>query len=468
MATAMSSAELINSMSKNAGKLMTSFQKTVSAFEQLNSVPQAFSESTNAVQQFAVVEQVLTSITTVIEADLLTNLKTMGDLITKQIPAWLSVNWKIATVGATIGIILLFLDQLGISVTDIVNLAGQFFTWLFDVIMQGVAVIIPYVQGLWDVFLSAIPVIGPLFLGLAAALATYYGMLMAVSLYQKALTGIMQAYQFVVNVARMAQVALTSSILMTSIPITLIIALIVGLIVALIAIIAAVQPVRDFVAGAFRSMADFVSKALGWISFSLADLINNFIELANSATTIISGIAKGLGWLLGQKWELDLEIPKINSEKWKSNTESFVKDGMNTIADGIEDFDGKKLLDSLNLDKLTKGKPAELEVNTTPSMPEQPDLGMWNAGTQAMNISTVSEVGRVGQIDNPVDVSSEDLKTMRELAEMKNIQNFVSMTPTVSVQTGDIRSGYDVDTIISRITTSLEEQIVSSAKGVYA
>jgi tape measure domain-containing protein len=84
--------------------------------------------------------------------------------------------------------------------------------------------------------------------------------------------------------------------------------------------------------------------------------------------------------------------------------------------------------------------------------------------TNQPNINKVNEVGR---INDTVDISSEDLKMMRELAEMNAIQNFVSLTPTVNVQTGDIRNGYDVDTIISRIEQSLTEQIASSAQGVY-
>ncbi len=83
-------------------------------------------------------------------------------------------------------------------------------------------------------------------------------------------------------------------------------------------------------------------------------------------------------------------------------------------------------------------------------------------------IPNVGKVGEVGKVKGTVDVSSEDLKTMRELAEMKNIQNFVKLTPTVKVQTGDIKNGYDVDTIISRITNELETAIASSAEGVYS
>ncbi|PPA86523.1 hypothetical protein C4A75_04620 [Brevibacillus laterosporus] len=56
---------------------------------------------------------------------------------------------------------------------------------------------------------------------------------------------------------------------------------------------------------------------------------------------------------------------------------------------------------------------------------------------------------------------------MRELAEMKNIQNFVTLTPTVQVQTGDINKGADIDTVVAEITKVLETEVANSAKGVY-
>lgn len=81
---------------------------------------------------------------------------------------------------------------------------------------------------------------------------------------------------------------------------------------------------------------------------------------------------------------------------------------------------------------------------------------------------TIDRVNEVGKINNTVDISSEDLKTMRELAEMKNIQNFVTLTPTVAMTTGDINNGQNVDSIIVKIKTMLETEISSSAQGVYA
>lgn len=79
----------------------------------------------------------------------------------------------------------------------------------------------------------------------------------------------------------------------------------------------------------------------------------------------------------------------------------------------------------------------------------------------------IGKVDEVGKISDTVDISSEDLKMMRELAEMKSIQNFVSLRPSVRVQTGPISKEVDVETVIARIEEALTEQIASSAKGVF-
>ncbi|WP_240415666.1 hypothetical protein [Paenibacillus periandrae] len=90
-------------------------------------------------------------------------------------------------------------------------------------------------------------------------------------------------------------------------------------------------------------------------------------------------------------------------------------------------------------------------------------LSGWNMNHKG----NIGKVDTVGNIEDTVDISSEDLKVMRDIAEMQSIQNFVSLTPTVQVQTGDINNGADVHDIIKRIGDHLEEQFTSSAKGTY-
>jgi len=67
-----------------------------------------------------------------------------------------------------------------------------------------------------------------------------------------------------------------------------------------------------------------------------------------------------------------------------------------------------------------------------------------------------------------MDVSNEHLEMMRDLAEQESVQNFVTLTPTVQVTTGDIKEEADINTIISRIETYMENELVNSAEGVYA
>jgi len=83
------------------------------------------------------------------------------------------------------------------------------------------------------------------------------------------------------------------------------------------------------------------------------------------------------------------------------------------------------------------------------------------------DINNVKNVDKIRGIQDPVDISSEDIKLLRDLAELQAIQHFVSLTPTVQVTTGDINNGADLDTIVSRIGQKLEEEFVSTAQGVY-
>lgn len=83
------------------------------------------------------------------------------------------------------------------------------------------------------------------------------------------------------------------------------------------------------------------------------------------------------------------------------------------------------------------------------------------------NLNNINKIGEINKVNETVNISSDDLKTMRELAEMKSIQNFVTLTPQVSLTTGDINSGYDFKTVVQRLANTLEEEMVGAAEGVF-
>lgn len=226
-------------------------------------------------------------------------------------------------------------------------------------------------------------------------------------------------------------------------PIIFFVSIIIGIISAILAF--------QSVTGGLRKV---FSQAFGFIVDVAEGAVNFIIGLVNGLISGINSIAGFFGRLLGIEEDL---IPEI---EFKADFSEFKKAGQ----EFIEDF----TLDDIKA-KFGLEEPSIGNNNHSEDL-----LGGWNSGItdspfmgQAPSMDSIGKVGEVGKINNTVEVASEDLEIMRELAEIESIQNFVTLTPTVHMQTGDINNGYDAETIIRRIEQKLEEEFVSAAEGVY-
>ena len=199
------------------------------------------------------------------------------------------------------------------------------------------------------------------------------------------------------------------------------IGLVIGLVIGLITVLGALSVVTNGVKKVF-------SDAFGFI----VDVAEGAI---NAVLRILNGAIRG--------------INEVSGFQFKADFSEFKKAGQ----EAIENFSMDALKEKLGFDN---------------KFQMQEDYG-WDGSIPNIDdaLSSIDHVGEVGKIGDTVDISSEDLKIMRELAEMKNIQNFVTLTPTVSVTTGDIRNGSDADTIVAKIKMMLEKDIASSASAVY-
>lgn len=94
----------------------------------------------------------------------------------------------------------------------------------------------------------------------------------------------------------------------------------------------------------------------------------------------------------------------------------------------------------------------------------------WNVdganGVGTNDVGKVGSVGSVGKIDSDVNIADEDLKFLRDVAEMRYVQNFVTLTPTVAVE-AQISEKVDVDEVVERIESKLEDEFTAAAEGVY-
>lgn len=82
------------------------------------------------------------------------------------------------------------------------------------------------------------------------------------------------------------------------------------------------------------------------------------------------------------------------------------------------------------------------------------------------DIVNVDRVNSVGSIENDINIAKEDLKFLRDVAEMRYVQNFVTLTPTVAVE-AQINEKVDVDEVVERIEYKLETEFEAVAEGVY-
>lgn len=94
------------------------------------------------------------------------------------------------------------------------------------------------------------------------------------------------------------------------------------------------------------------------------------------------------------------------------------------------------------------------------------DAGASDWNTDQYDVGNVDSVGSVGSIESDVNIADEDLKFLRDVAEMRYVQNFVTLTPTVAVD-AQISEKVDVDEVVTKIERKLEDEFTAAAEGVY-
>lgn len=84
-------------------------------------------------------------------------------------------------------------------------------------------------------------------------------------------------------------------------------------------------------------------------------------------------------------------------------------------------------------------------------------------------IIDVGNVDNVNHINDTVDIASEDLKYMRELADQETINQFTSklLQPSINVTFGEVKETADVDEIISKIVDGITESANNSSDLVH-
>lgn len=203
----------------------------------------------------------------------------------------------------------------------------------------------------------------------------------------------------------------------------------------------------------FMMFAKTVGKLFDFAINIIIDKINTVLKLINRLT--------------GKKIDL---IASFSMEEFAEDMMQFVPEQKQKAELRAATNKANRKLDEENFLAERAAARAAKEIEQEEQATDNPYIQNSDAVLSSQSNAVAVSGGRideVGKINDTVDISSEDIKMMRELAEMKNIQNFVTLQPSVNVQTGDIRNGMDVGSMVQAISSMLQDEIASSAEGVY-
>ena len=201
-----------------------------------------------------------------------------------------------------------------------------------------------------------------------------------------------------------------------------------------------IEFVLNVVNGGFDSFGGAVANLIGQI-------ISWFLSLGQVVTKIIDAI-------FGTDWTSGLEALKGNVLAWGKNEHAITLD--RSAPEIPVRFDYKDAWKSgYSLGEGLASKAAGLFGGA--------DSVDWDALQQGVDATAAN----TGAMADEVNIADEDLKFMKDVAEMRYVQNFVTLTPTVSMD-ARISERVDVNEVVSSIAQVLEEEIAISAEGAYA
>ncbi|NIK70888.1 tape measure protein [Paenibacillus sp. BK720] len=371
-----------------------------------------------------------------------------------------------------------FLQGFGAAISIAAQLAGQLFT--------AVSAVVGFMS-------DNMPIIEPIIWGLVTAMTGLWLITKwqaITQVFQAVASGISTAALFIQMVAvfGLREAWSTLNATMKTNIFIVIISVVVGLIVWLIHLWQTNDQFAAALMGVWNAILNFFDQIPGFFWGMVEAMLAPYVWLAQKIgfiyDNVINGIIDGINHVLqivnkvtGSSFEIQGHFSMENLTK---GIQSFAADQKkNAFANAADqaakrqnrtddiikarEEDRLKKEKEKNANPLGKGDYRNLVSGTYSNPPGTVPVIGAGAGT----IPKIGEVGEVGKINNTVDISSEDIEMMRNIAEMNAIQNFVTLTPTVQVTTGPISKDVDVDEVIRRIGSTMEQEIQSSAQGAY-
>lgn len=364
--------------------------------------------------------------------------------------------------------------------------------------------------------------LSPIIYGVAAALAVYYGWLLLTKGAEMAMVavhgivavakGIMAAATMLVTGATWAETTAQYGLnaAMYACPIVWIIILIIALIALFYAAVAAVNKfagtsvsATGIICGAFMVALAFIGNIFValWnlvvdvfvLIYNLVATVANFIgnvftdpigaicrlffDLADTVLGILQALASAIDAIFGSNLAGSVQ-------GWRDSLGGWVDD---TFGKG-EEVMAKMNADDMKLGRFEYGEawdagysfgegidqsianfdPSSLFDTNVPGADDYANLGSYGSGIGGIGSGVDDIAGNTGKIADSMDITEEDLKYLRDIAEQEAVNRFTTAEITIEQTNHNTVSGkMDLDGIVSGLTDAANEAVDKIAEGVH-
>lgn len=364
--------------------------------------------------------------------------------------------------------------------------------------------------------------LSPIIYGVAAALAVYYGWQLAVNMINAISKGIhvaMAVAQMIHAAATGALTAATAAEIaeqnglnaaLYACPIVWIIVLITALIALFYAAVAAVNKfagtsvsATGIICGAFMVALAFIGNIFValWnlvvdvfvLIYNLVATVANFIgnvftdpigaicrlffDLADTVLGILQALASAIDAIFGSNLAGSVQ-------GWRDSLGGWVDD---TFGKG-EEVMAKMNADDMKLGRFEYGEawdagysfgegidqsianfdPSSLFDTNVPGADDYANLGSYGSGIGGIGSGVDDIAGNTGKIADSMDITEEDLKYLRDIAEQEAVNRFTTAEITIEQTNHNTVSGkMDLDGIVSGLTDAANEAVDKIAEGVH-
>lgn len=366
--------------------------------------------------------------------------------------------------------------------------------------------------------------LSPIIYGVAAALLVYYGRILLVKGAELAMAavhgivavakGIMAAATMLVTGATWAETTAQYGLnaAMYACPIVWIIILIIALIALFYAAVAAVNKfagtsvsATGIICGAFMVAAAFIGNlfvALINFAIDIFVVLWNFIAafanfFANVFTDPVGAVARLFFDLVDTVLSLLQSLASAIDTIFGSNLAGAVQGWRDSLGGWVDETFGKgtEVMAQLNAEDMHLGRfeygaawdagynfgegidesianfdPSSLFDTNVPGAGDYADLSNYGSGLDLGGIgSGVDDIaGNTGAIADSMDITEEDLKYLRDIAEQEAINRFTTAEITIEqTNNNNISSNMDLDGVVTGLTDAVNEAVDSITEGVH-